>query len=81
MKWFSQYCLNTDDYTPKTSLNPYEQHYKQLQKQIEQNEKELDKYYALIQLKRYVLNMHDIKDKKELQQLLDAVESAQILGE
>ena len=75
MKWFSQYCFYTDDYTPKISLNPYEQKYKQLQKQIEQNEKELYKYYALIQLKRYVLNMHDIKDKKKLQQLLDAVES------
>ena len=75
MKWFSQYCFYTDNYTPKISLNPYEQKYKQLQKQIEQNEKELYKYYALIQLKRYVLNMHDIKDKKKLQQLLDAVES------
>jgi len=37
-------------------------------------EQQLTTLYAVIQLKRFLLDMHNIKDKKELLFLLDTIE-------
>lgn len=78
MKWVSQCTNNTIyknmKYAPNTRLSHYEKKYNLLQKQIEKNEQQLNTYYAVIQLKRFLLDMYIIKDTKELSFLLDIVE-------
>lgn len=82
MKWLyhntqfaNQIRTKNKCYAPNVNKGLYEQDSDQLQIQIEQNEKELNKYYAIIQLKMYLLDMYDIHDKTELHTLIDSAYS------
>lgn len=72
MKWYTE--KSTISYSPAAYPSIYEQNYNLLKNIYEKNEIKLKHYYAAIQLKRFVLDIHSFTNIREMHSLLDDLE-------